>query len=308
MLQQTTVNVVKPYYELFISKWPTITDIATAKDEEIMEAWAGLGYYRRARNLIKCAKIVVRDYKGLFPKDEHLLLKLPGVGTYTSAAIRSIGFKKKATVIDGNVARIISRLYVMTEPIALSSKEIKSHADSLVPSKRFGDYTQALMDLGSQICTPRNPKCSNCPINKDCKAFASGLSNKIPYPVQKKAKQVRYGYAFVTLTKNNNIILERRPEDGLLGGMLCFPSSEWRNSQELNFDPPFEADWHVLNESITHVFSHFKLQLKIVHSRINLAPSGYLVMPVKNFNRTALPSLMRKIFDIGVVQSLEDLS
>ena len=300
MLQQTTVKAVEPYFKLFLLKWPTIRDLAAAKDNEILEAWAGLGYYRRAHNLIKCARMVVEVYNGLFPQEENLLLQLPGVGSYTSAAIRSIGFNKKATVVDGNISRIISRLFAIKTPIATSQKTIKYHANNLVPSTRFSDYAQALMDLGSQICTPRTPHCVECPIKKVCKSYIKGIETQIPYITQKKVKPIRYGYVFVTLNKNNNVILERRPNKGLLSGMLCFPSSEWKDSKNLDFNPPFSANWQTLNEPVIHIFSHFTLNLKIAYSSINCTPKGYINKPFKNFNRESLPSLMRKVFDVVI--------
>ena len=300
MLQQTTVKAVISYYESFILKWPNIMQLASTPEEEIMEAWAGLGYYRRARNLIQCAKIVSSEYRGVFPKSERLLLKLPGIGSYTAAAIKSIAFDKKAVVVDGNIARIISRLFAIDTPVALSQNKINTLASDLIPDKRYGDYAQALMDLGSQICTPKNPQCERCPIIKCCKSYAKGLARLIPYRMKKKSKPTKYGYVFVTLVKNNNgLVLERRPNEGLLGGMLCFPSSLWKECSNIDFHPPFDANWTMLNESVTHVFSHFNLNLQIVSGSVQLAPSRYIISPLQNFNRESLPSLMRKVFDIG---------
>ena len=299
MLQQTTVRAVEPYFKSFLLKWPTVKDLAAAKDEDILEAWAGLGYYRRAHNLIKCARMVINVYDGLFPQEEKLLLQLPGIGSYTSAAIRSIGFNKKSTVVDGNISRIISRLFAINTPISTSQKTIKIRASNLVPSTRFSDYAQALMDLGSLICTPRKPNCVKCPIKEVCKSYIKGIETLIPHSAKKKVKPIKYGYVFVTINKNNNFILERRPEKGLLGGMLCFPSSEWKNSKDVEFNPPFSANWETLNEPVIHIFSHFTLSLTIALSSISFAPKGYLNRPLENFNRESLPSLMRKVFDIA---------
>lgn len=299
MLQQTQVTVVKEYYKLFVLKWPTIVDLASANDKEILEAWAGLGYYRRAHNLIKCSKIIVNDYKGLFPKDEKSLLSLPGVGAYTSAAIRSIAFNKRAIVIDGNIDRIICRLFAIRKPIMQSKKTIKSYASKLVPANRFGDYAQALMDLGSKICTPQKPRCYECPISKNCESYKLNLVNQIPYPKSRKRKPSRFGFAFVTLIKNNIVILERRSKENLLGGMLCFPCSDWEESEEVKFDPPFGKDWIVINKTITHVFSHFILKLKVARCTIENPPPGYIQIPLKNFNINSLPSLMRKVYNIS---------
>ena len=303
MLQQTQVTVAKSYFEFFLLKWPTIRNLATAKDEEIMGAWAGLGYYRRARNLIKCAKIIVEDYDATFPQDEKVLLSLPGVGSYTAAAIQSIAFDKKATVIDGNINRIISRLFAIALPITLSHKKIKLYAELITPMRRFGDYAQALMDLGSEICTPKNPKCSSCPLKKTCQSFRKGLSNLIPSPIEKKIKPIKYGYAFVTLTDDNSIILETRPDEGLLGGMLCFPSSQWTETKNLAFTPPFDSNWHILNEPVEHIFSHFRLKLVIAIGNIKTSPLGYVKKPLKTFDRKSLPTLMRKIYDVGITPS-----
>ena len=303
MLQQTRVTVVKSYFKFFLLKWPTIRNLASAKDEEIMGAWAGLGYYRRARNLIKCAKIIVKDYDAIFPEDEKILLSLPGVGIYTAAAIQSIAFDKKAIVIDGNVKRIISRLFAINLPITLSHKKIKSYAEIITPMRRSGDYAQALMDLGSQICIPKKPKCSSCPLKETCQSFSKGLSNLIPSPIEIKIKPIKYGYAFVTLTENNSIILEIRPDGGLLGGMLCFPSSQWTETKDLAFTPPFDSNWNILNKPVDHIFSHFRLKLTIAIGNIPISPMGYIEQPLKTFNRKSLPTLMRKIYDAAMTNS-----
>ena len=300
MLQQTQVKVVKSYYYMFVTRWPSIVILASAINEDVMEAWAGLGYYSRARNLINCAKIIVQNYKGIFPQEEKLLLELPGIGSYTAAAIQSIAFNKRAIVMDGNINRIITRLFAINKPISLSKINIKSYAEDLVPKKRFGDYAQALMDLGSQICTPKNPQCTRCPVKSKCQSFLRGLSNKIPYPMEKKPKPKRYGYAFITFTGDRSIVLERRPSSGLLGGMLSFPSSKWEESNNPKFNPPFNTNWNVLNETVCHTFSHFNLELKIAYGFIHKLPSGYLEQSLKTFDRQSLPTLMRKIYDVGI--------
>ena len=299
MLQQTTVATVKPYFKFFISKWPTIKDLASAEDQEVLEAWAGLGYYRRAHNLIKCARTIAWQYKGEFPAKEELLLKLPGVGEYSAAAIVSIGFNKKATVVDGNISRIISRLFTIDKPIIYARKLIKTYAKNLVPSRRFGDYTQALMDLGATVCKPRNPQCGSCPIKIYCQSFHHGLTRQIPRKTPKKIKPVRYGYAFVSKNENN-IILELRPPRGLLGGMLCFPTSNWESSNEMKLCPPFETKWVTVNEVVSHTFTHFKLSLKIVCATVEFVPEGYIIKSLENFDRNSLPSLMRKVLDVGL--------
>ena len=299
MLQQTTVKAVKPFYDRFTIKWPSIIALASAKDEDIMEAWAGLGYYSRARNLIKCARLVVKDYNSIFPQDEKLLLELPGIGPYTASAIRAIAFNKKANVIDGNIDRVIVRLFAIMTPISLSKTKIKTHAAAIIPKNRFGDYAQALMDLGSQICTPKNPKCNICPIKSQCNSYKQDRTNYIPNPLIKKPKPIRYGYVFVILTKNNTILLERRPNLGILGGMLAFPSNTWRESNELKLFPPFQASWDILNQPVNHTFSHFHLELKIAFSIVARPPSKYLEISLDTFNPKSLPTLMRKVFAIS---------
>lgn len=306
MLQQTTVKAVKPYYDIFTIKWPNITKLALANDSEIMEAWAGLGYYSRARNLIKCARVIVRDYDSTFPKEEKLLLKLPGIGPYTAAAIRAIAFNEEANVIDGNINRIITRVFAIMTPIGLSKNKIKLHAASIIPKSRFGDYAQALMDLGSQICTPKNPKCVICPIKSKCCSHKKGITNSIPYPLTKKPKPKRYGYVFVILTRSNTILLERRPNSGILGGMLAFPSTNWvESSSELKLCPPFLANWNILNQTVYHTFSHFHLELKVVRSVVNNPPVEYLERSLKTFNPKSLPTLMRKVFVISRTDATE---
>ena len=296
MLQQTTVKAVKPFYYRFITKWPSIIELASAKDADIMEAWAGLGYYSRARNLIKCARLVVKDYNSIFPQDEKLLLELPGIGPYTASAIRAIAFNKKANVIDGNIDRVIVRLFAIMTPISLSKTKIKTHAAAIIPKNRFGDYAQALMDLGSQICTPKNPKCNSCPIKSECNSYKQDKTNCIPKPLIKKPKPIRYGYVFVILTKNNTILLERRPNLGILGGMLAFPGTIWQESNELKLFPPFQASWDILNQPVNHTFSHFHLELKIAISIVARPPSKYLEISLDTFNPKSLPTLMRKVF------------
>jgi A/G-specific adenine glycosylase len=273
--------------------------LASAKDEDIMEAWAGLGYYSRARNLIKCARLVVKDYNSIFPQDEKLLLELPGIGPYTASAIRAIAFNKKANVIDGNIDRVIVRLFAIMTPISFSKTKIKTHAANIIPKSRFGDYAQALMDLGSQICTPKNPKCNICPVNSQCDSYKQGKTDYIPKPLIKKPKPIKYGYVFVILTKNNTILLERRPNLGILGGMLAFPSTSWQVSNELKLSPPFQANWDILNRPVYHTFSHFHLELKIAFSVVVRPPIEYLEISLDTFNPKSLPTLMRKVFAIS---------
>jgi len=243
--------------------------------------------------------LVVKDYNSIFPQDEKLLLELPGIGPYTASAIRAIAFNKKANVIDANIDRVIVRLFVIMTPISLSKTKIKTHAAAIIPKNRFGDYAQALMDLGSQICTPKNPKCNSCPIKSECNSYKQDKTNCIPKPLIKKPKPIRYGYVFVILTKNNTILLERRPNLGILGGMLAFPGTIWQESNELKLFPPFQASWDILNQPVNHTFSHFHLELKIAISIVARPPSKYLEISLDTFNPKSLPTLMRKVFAIS---------
>lgn len=300
MLQQTTVKSVIPYFLKFVSRWPSISNLASAKDDEIMEAWAGLGYYKRARNLINCARLLVNDYDGVLPQTEKELLNLPGVGWYTSSAILSIAFNKKAIVVDGNIERVITRLFALRDPIKNSKNKIKSYAEKLTPDSRFGDYCQAMMDLGATICIPKKPKCSLCPLKNNCLAYKEGRAELLPkklYPVEKKN---RYGFAFLAITNDNRFLTIIRPNEGLLGGMKCLPCSDWLESKTKEFLPPFDADWKLLDEPVTHTFTHFKLTLKVVKAYIKHAPQGYQKNSLKTFDPNSLPTLMKKVLLKGL--------
>ena len=300
MLQQTTVKSVIPYFLKFISKWSNIFSLAEAKDEEIMEAWAGLGYYRRARNLIKCARFLVNNYNGIIPKTEKELLSLPGVGAYTCSAILSIAFNKKATVVDGNIERVISRLFVIREPLKASKKKIKSYAEELTPNDRFGDYCQAMMDLGATICTPKKPKCSSCPLKNNCMGYKKGIAELLPITLRRSEKRSRYGFAFLAITRDNDFLTIRRPNEGLLGGMICFPCSEWLETKAEEFYPPFSADWIITGALVTHTFTHFKLNLRVVKAYIENAPEGYQKNSLETFDTSSLPALMKKVLIRGI--------
>jgi A/G-specific adenine glycosylase len=298
MLQQTTVAAVKAYFEKFIKLWPTVFDLAAASQDEVTGQWAGLGYYARARNLHKCAQVVARDYNGVFPQTESDLLKLPGIGAYTAAAIAAIAFNKRAVVVDGNVERVISRLYAVQERLPQAKPILRKYADDLTPDTRCGDYAQAMMDLGATLCTPRSPACLMCPVHSFCEAYRAGQSEKYPRKAPKQAKPVRYGVAYVIQRQRDGaFLLERRPEKGLLGGMLGFPGTPW-TEQEVAPNPPFPSDWEEYKDRVIHVFTHFQLNLRVFRTIIDAEdpPSPYEVL---NFYSHAtvksLPTVMKKV-------------
>jgi len=300
MLQQTTVAAVKDYFLKFTRTWPTVADLATANDDDVMAAWAGLGYYARARNLLKCARAVA-DQDGAFPDTHDELLKLPGIGPYTAAAISAIAFDASETVLDGNVERVMSRLYDIHTPLPAAKPELKEKAAALTPQARPGDYAQAVMDLGATLCSPRNPACGICPWREPCKARAQGTASELPKKTPKKPKPTRLGIAYVARRPDGAFLLERRPETGLLGGMLGWPGSEWNEAPMPA--PPLDADWTLLAEEARHTFTHFHLRLKIMTATVPLdaIPTVGSFTPHTAFSPTALPTVMRKVFDLAHV-------
>ncbi len=257
MLQQTTVAAVWPYFSTFTSRWPNIQALAEARDEDVMAAWAGLGYYARARNLLACARLITADYGGSLPSEEAVLLQLPGIGRYTAAAIAAIAFGKRAVVVDGNVERVIARLFA--EP---AKRSLYSLADRLTPESAAGDFAQAMMDLGATICTPRNPRCDECPLSEDCK----GREYPEAYPAKaiKAARPERTGIAW-WITCDEMVFLVTRPSNGLLGGMRALPTSDW--SENSDRTPPFAGHWRRYG-LVSHVFTHFSLGLSVAGIRI----------------------------------------
>lgn len=299
MLQQTTVTAVKPYFKLFVEKWPTVTDLAMAEDEDIMRAWAGLGYYSRARNLKKCAEVVAGLHGGLFPDTVEGLKALPGIGDYTAAAIAAIAFDRPAAVVDGNVERVITRLYAIAASLPLARAEIRQSVALLTPDDRPGDFAQAMMDLGATICTPRRPVCALCPINDNCKAYTDGTQEQFPVKPTKKVKPVRLGAVFVAREQENGAVyLRKRAEKGLLGGMSEVPTTAWTSRVDgaTGTDAaPFEADWRETG-AVTHIFTHFELRLTVyradVPARLNRA-EGWWSSPLE-LPGEALPTVMKK--------------
>ncbi|ETX15389.1 adenine glycosylase [Roseivivax halodurans JCM 10272] len=303
MLQQTTVVAVKPYFEAFTRRWPTVADLAAAEDADVMAAWAGLGYYARARNLLKCARVVAAEHGGIFPADHAELLKLPGIGPYTAAAIASIAFDIPATVLDGNVERVMARLHDEHTPLPAAKPILMDHAARLTPDERPGDHAQAVMDLGATICTPKNPACGLCPWRTACAAWEAGTHRELPKKTPKKAKPTRHGVAYLARRVDGAWLLETRPESGLLGGMLGWPGTEWVDltAPLPGTEPPIRAEWRTLPEEARHTFTHFHLRLTL---RTALLPMdreperGAFVLP-QDFSPADLPTLMRKAFDLA---------
>ena len=300
MLQQTTVAAVKDYFIKFVSTWPTVAELAAADDADVMAAWAGLGYYARARNLLKCARVVASDHDGTFPDTVAELQKLPGIGPYTSAAIASIAFDRQATVVDGNVERVMSRLFAIETPLPTSKPELTERAEELTPSSRQGDYNQAVMDLGATICTPKSPACGICPWRDPCIARAQGVAAGLPKKLPKKVKPTRHGIAYVARRTDGAWLLETRPEKGLLGGMLGWPGSEWGDAPQPN--PPLVAEWRDTGVEVRHTFTHFHLKLRIMVSWAETEPVSGRFIPHREFKPASLPTVMRKVYDVASPQ------
>ncbi|KAA8613103.1 A/G-specific adenine glycosylase [Salipiger aestuarii] len=300
MLQQTTVAAVKPYFEAFTTRWPTVSDLAAARDEDVMAAWAGLGYYARARNLLKCARAVVADHGGVFPDTLDGLLSLPGVGPYTAGAVAAIAFDLPATVVDGNVERVMARVHDEHTPLPQAKPILTEMAAALTPVDRPGDYAQAVMDLGATICTPRNPACGLCPWRGACAAWDAGTAVELPKKAPKKRKPTRLGIAYLARRVDGAWLLERRPDKGLLGGMLGWPGSDWAEEASPE-SPPIRAEWKTLPGEARHTFTHFHLRLTV---RTALVPMdrppgrGVFVGP-EDFSPSDLPTVMRKAFDLA---------
>ncbi len=298
MLQQTTVVTVQPYFLKFLAKWPLVEDLAAAPLDEVLTAWAGLGYYARARNLHKCAGVVVAEHGGKFPQNESDLLKLPGIGPYTAAAIAAIAFDRQATVVDGNVERVMARLFAVTDEMPAAKPLLKEKAATLTPAKRPGDYAQGVMDLGATICTPTSPACGLCPWSDVCAARAQGIEASLPKRAPKKQKPVRRGTAFFVRNKAGEILLRQRPEKGLLAKMIEVPSSEWvvdGSFGDRKAAPLPKLKWQKLEGHVAHTFTHFHLELEVHVAQASKAPEGAFWAAEDKLEDHALPSLMRKV-------------
>ncbi|WP_092694985.1 A/G-specific adenine glycosylase [Tranquillimonas rosea] len=297
MLQQTTVAAVKAYFERFTMLWPTVANLAAAPDAAVMGEWAGLGYYARARNLLKCAREVVEVHGGSFPGTRAELMTLPGIGPYTASAIAAIAFDQPETVVDGNVERVMSRLHAVHTPLPAAKPELSAHAAGLTPQERPGDYAQAVMDLGATICTPRSPACGICPWRTPCAARDEGTQAELPKKTLKAAKPVRHGIAYLGRRTDGAWLLETRPDSGLLGGMLGWPGSAWGNAPQ--DAPPVSAAWRDPGIEVRHTFTHFhlKLALRVADLPADAEPErGGFVAP-HAFRPSDLPTVMRKAFD-----------
>lgn len=300
MLQQTTVAAVKPYFETFLNRWPRVADLAAAPQEEVLTAWAGLGYYARARNLHACAKAVTERHGGCFPDSESALRALPGIGPYTAAAIAAIAFDRPATPLDGNIERVTARLFAVTEPLPRVKPTLQALAATLTPQARPGDFAQAKMDLGATVCLPRNPKCLLCPFEDLCAARAAGLAEELPRKAPKAAKPTRRGVAFWLTRSDGAVLLRRRPPKGLLGGMTEVPSTDWTETGPGEgaalSAAPAQVSWQALPGIVRHTFTHFHLELTVWSGRLegDNDVEGFWVS-LEELGAAGLPSVMQKV-------------
>lgn len=300
MLQQTTVAAVRDYFRRFTARWPDVGALAAAEDAEVMAEWAGLGYYARARNLLKCARAVMTDHAGRFPESRNALLTLPGIGPYTAAAIAAIAFDEAATVVDGNVERVVARLFAVEAPLPGAKTELGDLASRLTPADRPGDHAQAMMDLGATICSPRKPACALCPLRPACRAHALGIAADLPRKMPKKAKPTRRGIAYVGQREDGALLLERRPERGLLGGMLGWPGTDWAEGAP-DHAPPAPGNWQDAAGEVRHTFTHFHLELRVMTACLpgDAKPARGSFLELGSFRPSDLPTLMRKVHDVA---------
>ena len=292
MLQQTTVAAVRAYFLRFTDRWPTVAALAAAEDAQVMAEWAGLGYYARARNLLACARVVANDHAGQFPRTLDGLRNLPGIGPYTAAAIAAIAFDRPATVVDGNVERVMARLHAVEIPLPAAKAALTALAQTHTPHLRPGDYAQAVMDLGATICTPRSPACAICPICAWCEARAAGIAARLPRKTAKPAKPIRQGTVWVAFRPDGQVLLELRPARGLLGGMLGLPGDGWDGA---GGPPPVNADWQAAG-AVRHTFTHFHLILTVQTALTTAPPQRG---QFQHGLATDLPTLMRKAHDLA---------
>lgn len=313
MLQQTTVAAVIPYYERFMTRWPTVESLASAPLDDVLAAWAGLGYYARARNLHKCAHVVTRDHGGVFPSDVETLKTLPGIGDYTAAAVSAIAYDKRAVVVDGNIERVMSRMYCMDMPVnqPAGKKAVKAQADTIWPATRSGDFAQALMDLGATVCTPQSPRCGECPWQKNCCALKTGRVLELPVKVKATVNKTRHATTFVLTDTKGRILLQQRPLKGLLGGLWETPSTPWSETKQRSVEAalayaPDAVEWKKRPGIVRHVFSHFPLEIVVYTGRVKSSASRVTSKPCGQFpdERTewflpdewpALSNLMQKV-------------
>ena len=303
MLQQTTVEAVKKYFLAFTKAWPTVSDLASADEEDVLKAWAGLGYYSRARNLKKAAEVVMRDHAGAFAQSQAELATLPGIGRYTSAAIASIAFGEPVAVVDGNVERVITRLEAIGMPMPAAKALVYDQVERLLPQDRPGDFAQACMDLGATICTPRRPKCILCPLREDCRGLVAGEPERYPVKAPRKVKPRRQGAAFVAIRNDGAILLNKRSDKGLLAGMSGVPVSDWtaRMDGGIGTDAaPFVAKW-VHCGTVSHVFTHFELELHVHRTTTAImTPKDLWWSKPGDLPHEALPTVMKKAIEAAV--------
>ena len=286
MLQQTTVAHAAPYFEKFTARWPAVADLAAAEDDEVMAAWAGLGYYARARNLLACARKVTGERGGVFPSEESELRKLPGIGEYTAAAVAAIAFGRRAVAVDANVERIVARLFTVEETLPAARPRIRELAATLVPTDSPGRHTEAMMALGQTVCTPRSPDCGRCPLTSFCAGHRAGDPGRYPRKAAKKKRPSRSGTAY-WLEHDGHVLLDRRPSKGLLGGMLALPETK-----------PAELDWSE-GGAVDHVFTHFALRMNLLCAEVDSRPEG-IWWPIERIAEAGLPTLFSKLAERGM--------
>ena len=318
MLQQTTVKAVIPYYQTFLKRWPAVHALAAADREDVLGAWAGLGYYSRARNLHECAKTVAREHRGIFPAEVQNLILLPGIGPYTAAAISAIAYDRRAMPVDGNVERVVARLAAIEEPLPAVKPRLKALAETLTPKVRCGDFAQAMMDLGATVCSPRRPSCMICPLKDLCQARRAEIADTLPRRSPRPERPLRQGVAFVAINERGEILLRRRPDKGLLGGMSEVPSTDWIETWLPPDDAlrlaPIKTRWFAMPGAVAHTFTHFRLGLMVYRAHVrNDVPLTLWArqrdcrwVNRRALDREALPSVMRKVIAHGLCELDED--
>ena len=306
MLQQTTVKTVTPRFIDFIRRWADVDALGSAGLGDVLAAWAGLGYYARARNLHACARVVSKTHGGRFPDTEEGLRELPGIGAYTSAAIAAIAFGKRASPVDGNIERVLARLFAIETPLPAAKLQIQALAERLTPAKHAGDFAQAMMDLGAMVCTPHRPACGLCPVRPSCRGFAAGFAEQLPYKAAKAERPTRRGTAFVAVREDGAVLLRERPPKGLLGGMLETPSTAWEEGPQRDSAEaaaPLKARWSCVSGIVTHTFTHFRLELTVYRAEVGRTaepkpaadPARCRWVGHRDLPESALPSVMRKV-------------
>lgn len=298
MLQQTTVATVRPRFLAWTACWPDFASLAAAREEDVMAAWAGLGYYARARNLVKTARVVAAEHGGRFPQTEAALRALPGLGAYTAAAVAAIAFGERAVVVDANVERVVARLAAIDMPLPAARPAIRAAADAITPDTRAGDFAQAMMDLGATICTSKKPRCLLCPLRDGCRGFAEGAPERLPVKAAKRARPQRYGTLF-WLQRGGDVLLVRRPERGVLGGMRALPTGPWTDEAPGLAGAPVAAAWRTMPEGVAHGFTHFDIDLALAAARADAHHAGANDLdgewwPIADLDAAGLPTLFAK--------------